>query len=73
MARLFERAIEKVGTDYLAQSLWDKYLEYELSQKDFTNVTRLYTRVLSIPLEALSKYYERYSHCHCIALELFFL
>jgi len=58
--RLFERAIEKVGTDYLAQSLWDKYLEYELSQKDFTNVTRLYTRVLSIPLEALSKYYERW-------------
>jgi pre-mRNA-processing factor 39 len=56
---VFERAADKVGTDYLAQSLWDKYLDFELSQKEFVNVTHLYTRVLAVPLEALSKYFER--------------
>jgi pre-mRNA-processing factor 39 len=56
---VFERAVDKVGTDYLAQSLWDKYLDYELSQKEFANVTGLYSRVLALPLEALSKYFER--------------
>lgn len=57
---VFERAVEKVGTDYLAQSLWDKYLDYELAQKDFANVTRLYSRVLAVPLDALAKYLERW-------------
>jgi pre-mRNA-processing factor 39 len=57
---VFERAADKVGTDYLAQSLWDKYLDFELSQKEFVNVTHLYTRVLAVPLEALSKYFERW-------------
>jgi hypothetical protein len=59
---VFERAVEKVGTDYLAQSLWDKYLDYELAQKDFANVTRLYSRVLAVPLDALAKYLERYAN-----------
>jgi pre-mRNA-processing factor 39 len=59
---VFERAVERVGTDYLAQSLWDKYLDYELAQKDLANVTRLYSRVLAVPLDALAKYLERYDN-----------
>jgi hypothetical protein len=59
---VFERAVETVGTDYLAQSLWDKYLDYELAQKDLANVTRLYSRVLAGPLDALAKYLERYAN-----------
>ncbi len=57
--RLYERAADLVGSDYLAQTLWDKYLEFELSQKEYINVSRLYRRILGLPLEALAKYAER--------------
>jgi len=56
---LFERAIEKIGDDYLAQILWDKYIEFEESQEEYANVFSLYTRVLYIPLKALDQYWDK--------------
>ena len=56
---LFERAITTVGDDYLASTLWDKYIEFEESQEEYARVLQLYTRVLSIPLKSLQQYWER--------------
>ncbi|KAG8389153.1 hypothetical protein BUALT_Bualt02G0199500 [Buddleja alternifolia] len=56
--RLFERALAYVGTDYLCFPLWDKYIEYEISQQDWPRVATLYTRVLEIPNQQLDRYFE---------------
>ncbi|XP_011080113.1 pre-mRNA-processing factor 39 isoform X3 [Sesamum indicum] len=56
--RLFERALAYVGTDYLCFPLWDKYIEYEISQQDWPRVATIYTRVLEIPNQQLDRYFE---------------
>lgn len=56
--RLFERALAYVGTDYLCFPLWDKYIEYEISQHDWPRVAAIYTRVLEIPNQQLDRYFE---------------
>ncbi|XP_051118634.1 pre-mRNA-processing factor 39-1-like isoform X2 [Andrographis paniculata] len=56
--RLFERALGYVGTDYLCFALWDKYIEYEISQQDWPRVATIYTRVLGIPNQQLDRYFE---------------
>eukprot|EP01087_Luapelamoeba_hula_P013151 TRINITY_DN3745_c0_g1_i5.p1 TRINITY_DN3745_c0_g1~~TRINITY_DN3745_c0_g1_i5.p1 ORF type:complete len:378 (-),score=50.36 TRINITY_DN3745_c0_g1_i5:624-1757(-) len=57
---LFVRATGIVGIDYLAWALWDKYLEWETVQNEIGNIIALYRRILSIPLETLAKYHERW-------------
>ncbi|KZV32962.1 pre-mRNA-processing factor 39 [Dorcoceras hygrometricum] len=57
-AVLFERALEYVGSDYLCFPLWDKFIEYEISQQDWPRVATLYTRVLEIPNQQLDRYFE---------------
>ncbi|XP_042003802.1 pre-mRNA-processing factor 39-like isoform X2 [Salvia splendens] len=56
--RLFERALAYVGTDYLCFPLWDKYIEYEISQQNWSRVATIYTRVLEIPNQQLDRYFE---------------
>ncbi|KZV32223.1 pre-mRNA-processing factor 39-like [Dorcoceras hygrometricum] len=56
--RLFDRALEYVGTDYLCFPLWDKYIEYEISQQDWSRVANIYTRVLEIPNQQMDRYLE---------------
>ncbi|GFP82959.1 pre-mRNA-processing factor 39 [Phtheirospermum japonicum] len=55
---LFERAVACVGTDYLCFPLWDKYMEYEISQQDWPRVATIYARVLEIPNQQLDRYFE---------------
>ncbi|KAL6564512.1 hypothetical protein OROMI_015962 [Orobanche minor] len=55
---LFERALSCVGTDYLCFPLWDKYIDYEISQHDWPRVASIYTRVLEIPNQQLDRYFE---------------
>ncbi|KAL3647698.1 hypothetical protein CASFOL_008666 [Castilleja foliolosa] len=55
---LFERAVACAGTDYLCFPLWDKYIEYEISQQDWSRVAAIYTRVLEIPNQQLDRYFE---------------
>lgn len=57
---LFERGIASVGMDFASHPLWDKYIEFEKSQEEFKKINSLYTRILSIPLEQISSYWERY-------------
>lgn len=57
--RLFERGLEYVGTDYLSHLLWDKYIDFEYSQEEWSRLAQIYTRVLQIPLQQLDRYYSR--------------
>ncbi|CAA2974595.1 pre-mRNA-processing factor 39-like isoform X1 [Olea europaea subsp. europaea] len=55
---LFERGLAYVGTDYQCFPLWDKYIEYEISQQDWPCVAKIYTRLLEIPNQQLDRYFE---------------
>ncbi|KAK2648546.1 hypothetical protein Ddye_016035 [Dipteronia dyeriana] len=54
--RLFERALAYVGTDYLSYPLWEKYIEYEYMQQEWSHVVVIYTRMLENPIQQLDRY-----------------
>eukprot|EP01018_Ginkgo_biloba_P009357 Gb_37984 [translate_table: standard] len=58
--RLFERGISYVGTDYLSHLLWDKYIEFEYSQQEWSRLAHIYTRILQIPVKHLDHYYNSF-------------
>ncbi|KAF4387058.1 hypothetical protein G4B88_024630 [Cannabis sativa] len=55
--RFFERALAYVGTDYLSFPLWDKYIEYEYMQQDWSQLAMIYTRILENPNQQLDRYF----------------
>ncbi|KAG0572900.1 hypothetical protein KC19_VG133400 [Ceratodon purpureus] len=56
VGRIFERGAYFVGTDYLSHLLWDKYIEFEYSQQEWSRLAQIYTRILQIPLQHLDRY-----------------
>ncbi|VYS44941.1 unnamed protein product [Arabidopsis thaliana] len=58
--RLFERALVYVGTDFLSSPLWDKYIEYEYMQQDWSRVALIYTRILENPIQNLDRYFSSF-------------
>ncbi|XP_019098763.1 PREDICTED: pre-mRNA-processing factor 39 isoform X2 [Camelina sativa] len=58
--RLFERALVYVGTDFLSSPLWDKYIEYEYMQQDWSRVAMIYTRILENPIQNLDRYFSSF-------------
>ncbi|XP_010262449.1 PREDICTED: pre-mRNA-processing factor 39-like isoform X2 [Nelumbo nucifera] len=58
--RLFERGLAYVGTDYLSHSLWDKYIEYEYSQQEWSHLAMIYTRILENPIQQLDRYFNSF-------------
>ncbi|CAK9216808.1 unnamed protein product [Sphagnum troendelagicum] len=58
--RLFERGLTFVGTDYLSHLLWDKYIDFEYSQQEWSRLSQIYTRILQIPLNQLDRYYHSF-------------
>ncbi|KAH9288350.1 hypothetical protein KI387_032467 [Taxus chinensis] len=58
--RLFERGLSYVGTDYLSYPLWDKYIEYEYSQQEWSHLAQIYTRILQIPIQQLDRYFSSF-------------
>jgi pre-mRNA-processing factor 39 len=57
---LFERALSIVSIDFASHPLWDKYIEFEMSQEEYKRVAAIYVRILKIPLEQINSYWERY-------------
>lgn len=61
---LFEAAIDRVGTDYNCEALWNKYIEFETStaqnEGNFSRVLQIYLRILGIPLKNLEEFYNRF-------------
>ncbi|CAA7015367.1 unnamed protein product [Microthlaspi erraticum] len=58
--RLFERALVYVGTDFLSSPLWDKYIEYECMQQDWSRLAMIYTRILENPIQNLDRYFSSF-------------
>uniref|UniRef100_A0A0E0AUX0 Suppressor of forked domain-containing protein n=1 Tax=Oryza glumipatula TaxID=40148 RepID=A0A0E0AUX0_9ORYZ len=58
--RLFERALSLVGKDYLCYHLWDKYIEFEKSQKQLIQLATIYIDTLKFPTKKLRRYYESF-------------
>lgn len=57
---IFERASNHVGDDFAAHQLWDKFLEFEMVREDYTRVRQLFDRILAVPLEKTSSYFDKY-------------
>jgi hypothetical protein len=52
---VFDRKpFQAVGADFFAHVLWDKYIEFEVSQQEPARVTNIFHRVLEIPLIQVS-------------------
>ncbi|EDU45386.1 Pre-mRNA-processing factor 39 [Pyrenophora tritici-repentis] len=57
---LFERGAHFVGLDYQSHPFWDKYIEFEDRIQEPANVTKLYCRIMHMPIYQSSRYYEKY-------------
>ncbi|XP_034598592.1 uncharacterized protein [Setaria viridis] len=57
---LFERALSLVEKDYLCYHLWDKYIEFESSQKQLIQLAIIYINTLKFPTKKLHMYYESF-------------
>ncbi|KAI6703501.1 hypothetical protein NL676_012637, partial [Syzygium grande] len=58
--RLFRRGLSFVGKDYLCHSLWDKYIEFELSQQQWSSLAHIYVQTLRFPTKKLQHYYDSF-------------
>ncbi|PSR89773.1 Pre-mRNA-processing factor like, partial [Actinidia chinensis var. chinensis] len=58
--RLFERGLACVGTDYLSFLLWDKYIEYEYMQQEWSRLAMIYTQILENPNQQLDRYFNSF-------------
>ncbi|XP_057870706.2 pre-mRNA-processing factor 39-1 isoform X1 [Cryptomeria japonica] len=59
--RLYERGLSYVQMDYLSHLLWDKYIDFEYSQQEWSRVAQIYTRILQTPIQQLDRYYESFN------------
>eukprot|EP00475_Leptophrys_vorax_P022387 TRINITY_DN3047_c0_g1_i1.p1 TRINITY_DN3047_c0_g1~~TRINITY_DN3047_c0_g1_i1.p1 ORF type:complete len:625 (+),score=149.60 TRINITY_DN3047_c0_g1_i1:1725-3599(+) len=61
---LFEAAVDRVGSDFNSEQLWNKYLEFEtlIAQRDgnHARVLLLFLRIISLPLKNLEEFYNRF-------------
>ncbi|KAJ3709345.1 hypothetical protein LUZ61_013050 [Rhynchospora tenuis] len=58
--RLFERALSFVGKDYLCHQIWDKYIEFEYTHKQWHRLANIYINILKFPTKKLHVYYESF-------------
>lgn len=58
--RLFERGASKVGFDFLADTFWDKYLDFEERLEDVNRYFAILSRIIHIPMHQYARYFERY-------------
>lgn len=61
MISLFERGAHFVGLDFQSHPFWDKYIEFEERIQEPSNVTKIYSRVLNLPIYQFSRYYEKFA------------
>ncbi|KAL6706865.1 hypothetical protein ACN47E_005008 [Coniothyrium glycines] len=58
---LFERGAHFVGLDFQSHPFWDKYIEFEERIQEPSNATKIYSRVVHLPIYQFSRYYEKFS------------
>ncbi|KAG0464216.1 hypothetical protein HPP92_020285 [Vanilla planifolia] len=58
--RLFQRGLSYVDKDYLCHLLWDKYIEFEYSHKQWNQLAHILINTLRFPTRSLHNYYESF-------------
>nr|CCA21596.1 premRNAprocessing factor 39 putative [Albugo laibachii Nc14] len=59
---ILDRAVEAVGCDPLAGSLWEKYLQLETQNNDMLRLNQIFKRIMHQPLNNLEDFWEKYNH-----------
>ncbi|KAH9797603.1 tetratricopeptide repeat (TPR)-like superfamily protein [Citrus sinensis] len=59
-SRLFKRALSFVGKDYLCHTMWDKYIEFEISQQRWSSLAQIFVQTLRFPSKKLHHYYDSF-------------
>lgn len=59
---LFERATQACGKVYTSNLLWDKYLDFEKTQKNYEGMEKIFWQLLSFPTNKLYEYYTRFKN-----------
>ncbi|AMD21595.1 HFL261Cp [Eremothecium sinecaudum] len=54
---LFKTAEKLVGYHFLSHTFWDKYIEFETNNKEWSRVFAVYSHLAKIPLHQYAKYY----------------
>ncbi|CAN8267310.1 unnamed protein product [Cochlearia groenlandica] len=60
VSRLFERGLSFVGKDYSCYTLWDRYIEFLLDQKQWSSLAHVYLRTLRYPSKKKHFYYKNF-------------
>lgn len=50
-----------MGLDFQSHPFWDKYIEFEERIQEPANATKIYSRVLLLPIYQFSRYYEKFT------------
>lgn len=58
--RLFERAADAVGLDFLGHAFWDKYLEFEERVGNRNTLFAVLKRLIYIPQHQYSRYFDQF-------------
>lgn len=59
---LYERAVEVSGKVYTSFLLWDKYLDFEKSNKDWARMEEVFWKVIGTPISKLYDYFSRFKN-----------
>ncbi|KAL9671788.1 hypothetical protein QQ045_009361 [Rhodiola kirilowii] len=59
--RQFKRGLSYIERDYLCHTLWDKYIEFEFSQQNWSALAYIYIQILRYPKRMLHDYYDRFT------------
>nr|XP_039271268.1 pre-mRNA-processing factor 39-like [Styela clava] len=57
---IFERAVKAAGPEFRSEKLWNKYIHWEQSNKDWNAVIDIYDRVLKLPTQHYAIFFKDY-------------
>lgn len=58
--RLYERAAECIGLDFMSHPFWNRYIEYENRLEQHDRVFAILMRLIHLPLYSYANYFERF-------------
>ncbi|XP_053553821.1 LOW QUALITY PROTEIN: pre-mRNA-processing factor 39 [Bombina bombina] len=56
----FEQSVLSAGLDFRSDKLWEMYINWETEQKNLSEVTLIYSRLLGIPTHLYSQHFQRF-------------
>lgn len=55
----FERAISACGLEFRSDKLWEAFIKWELEGKRYSNVAKIYDRLLATPTQGYNAHFDR--------------